>query len=78
MLGMLPSLAISMGLIDTRLMWMVIDTIGLILPAKLLDTEDTAVLQQWFRDFNHCAVPLLAVQSGGASVAVPLWRTCRH
>ncbi|EPZ8124336.1 alginate lyase family protein [Yersinia enterocolitica] len=41
------------GLIDTRLMWMVIDTIGLILPAKLLDTEDTAVLQQWFRDFNH-------------------------
>lgn len=41
------------GLIDTRMMWMVIDTLGLISPAKLLDTEDTAVLQQWFRDFNH-------------------------
>ncbi|WP_016673131.1 alginate lyase family protein, partial [Yersinia pestis] len=30
------------GLIDTRMMWMVIDTLGLISPAKLLDTEDTA------------------------------------
>lgn len=41
------------GLIDTRLMWMVIDTIGLIESAKVLDTDDIIALHQWFRDFNH-------------------------
>ncbi|WP_114195790.1 alginate lyase family protein [Edaphovirga cremea] len=41
------------GLIDTRLMWMVIDTIGLITPARVLETDDIIALHQWFRDFNH-------------------------
>lgn len=41
------------GLIDTRLLWMVIDTIGLISPAGVLDTDDIIGLHQWFRDFNH-------------------------
>lgn len=41
------------GIIDTRLMWMVIDTIGLISPAGVLDTDDIIGLHQWFRDFNH-------------------------
>ncbi|MBX9265283.1 alginate lyase family protein, partial [Klebsiella pneumoniae] len=41
------------GLIDTRLMWMVVDTIGLISPANVLDTDDIIGLHQWFRDFNH-------------------------
>ena len=41
------------GLIDTRLLWMVIDTIGLISPEGVLDTDDIIGLHQWFRDFNH-------------------------
>ncbi|MCE0828674.1 alginate lyase family protein [Buttiauxella sp. A2-C2_NF] len=41
------------GLIDTRLLWMVIDAIGLISPAGVLDTDDIIGLHQWFRDFNH-------------------------
>ncbi|KFC81603.1 alginate lyase family protein [Buttiauxella agrestis] len=41
------------GLIDTRLLWMVIDTIGLISDAGVLDTDDIIGLHQWFRDFNH-------------------------
>ena len=41
------------GLIDTRLMWMVVDTIGLINAASVLDTDDIIGLHQWFRDFNH-------------------------
>jgi hypothetical protein len=41
------------GLIDTRLLWMVIDTIGLISPAGVLDTDDIIGLHQWFRDFNQ-------------------------
>lgn len=41
------------GLIDTRLMWMVIDTVGLIEDAQILDTKDVVDLQQWFREFNH-------------------------
>lgn len=41
------------GLIDTRLLWMVIDTIGLINSAGVLDTDDIIGLHQWFRDFNH-------------------------
>ncbi len=41
------------GLIDTRLMWMVVDTIGLMSSANVLDTDDIIGLHQWFRDFNH-------------------------
>ena len=41
------------GLIDTSLLWMVIDTIGLISDAGVLDTDDIIGLHQWFRDFNH-------------------------
>ena len=41
------------GLIDTRLLWMVVDTIGLINAASVLDTDDIIGLHQWFRDFNH-------------------------
>ncbi|MBW7983986.1 alginate lyase family protein [Enterobacillus tribolii] len=41
------------GLIDTRLMWMVIDTVGLIGATGVLETDDIIVLHQWFRDFNH-------------------------
>lgn len=41
------------GLIDTRLLWMVIDTIGLISAEGVLDTDDIIGLHQWFRDFNH-------------------------
>lgn len=41
------------GLIDTRLMWMVIDTIGLIEDTQVLDTEEIIGLRQWFGDFNH-------------------------
>ncbi|WMY76137.1 alginate lyase family protein [Buttiauxella selenatireducens] len=41
------------GLIDTRLLWMVIDTVGLISGAGVLDTDDIIGLHQWFRDFNH-------------------------
>ena len=41
------------GLIDTRLLWMVIDSIGLISHEGVLDTDDIIGLHQWFRDFNH-------------------------
>lgn len=41
------------GLIDTRLLWMVIDTIGMITPAEQLSAPEVAELQAWFRSFNR-------------------------
>jgi len=41
------------GLIDTRLLWQVIDAIGLVGCAEVLTPQEISEIKQWFKTFNH-------------------------